>query len=141
MRGSQHHQRNIHLPPILPPLISQLVQHLRHVVVTIIAHYVVVGSLKFFVGFVNGIVPLVGGVTAVVENEVFERATESQLPAVHGSHPHEIVDGAVGFADAGVADAGEAAGDAGEGRPDYGVGVAVVLYIDLHLDFDIFLHQ
>lgn len=55
---------------------------------------------------------------------------------MHGSSAYEVIDEAIGPADAGVSDAGEAAGDAGECGPDDGVGVPVVVYIYFHVYFD-----
>ena len=79
MSGLRCHPGNVHLPPIASPLVSQLVQYFRHVMMAIVGTEVVVGDLECPVGSLYGIVPLFGRVLAVFEWEVFERAPEGKL--------------------------------------------------------------
>lgn len=56
---------------------------------------------------------------------------------MHSASPHKIKDSTVGLADTSVADARETAGDARKCGPDYAVGIAVVLDVDLHINLEL----
>ena len=106
----------------------------------IIRKQVVVCSTKYLICLIYCFVPLLACVLIVVQDEVFEGGSKSQLSRVHGSHSNKIVDDAIRFADASMADTRHTAGKAGQGSPNKTVGVSIVLGVNFHLDFVIFFH-
>lgn len=61
---------------------------------------------------------------------------KASSPECIGPMP-EVVDESIGPADSCVSDAREATGDTGKGSPDDGVGVSMVVDINLHFYLDI----
>lgn len=140
MGAPQRQERNIDLAPIDFSLVLEHVECLGHVMVAVVGHQVVVRVAEYLIGAVYALVPLLGRVGAVVQHHVLQGSPECQLPRVHGPPPHEIVDGAIGLADAGVPDAGHAAGQARQGCPHQTVRVPVVLGVYLHVYLELSFH-
>jgi hypothetical protein len=139
--GFEDHEGDVHLSPAVLPLVAELVEDFGDVMVAVVNDNVVVGPLEFFIGSQDGVIPLLRRELVVVEHKVLERTAEGQLSTVHGTHPHEVIDGAIRLADARVSDAGQAAGDAGKSRPDDAVRITMLGDINLHLNFKLRIHQ
>lgn len=137
----QYHKCDINLPPVIPSLVVQLIQHLRNVMMTIIGDDVVISLLKFFVGPGQSIVPLLRRVSIMIELEILQGTAKGKLSRMHPPSSYKIKDSSIGFADAGVADAREAASDAGQCGPNDAVRIAVVLDVNLHVDLELRLHM
>jgi hypothetical protein len=107
---------------------------------TVVRHDIVLSDLELFVRPPNGLVPLLSRVICVVQHEVLERTSESQLSAVHSPHSNKIKDGAVRSTDSCVSDTGKAAGNAGKSSPNDAVGEALMLNINSHFHFEFLIH-
>ena len=134
---SQH--RYIHLPPIPSSFVVQLIEHLGNVMVAIVAAQVVVCSLKCLIGPHDGLIPLLRSMLGMVQQHVLQRRSEAHLSMVHGPSRQEVINGAITLANASMANARNTASHARKSSPNHTVGVALIFYINLHLDLIISL--
>lgn len=108
--------------------------------VTVIDNDVVICLTEYLICFVDGLVPLLCSILTVIQYHIFKGCPKCEFPRVHGPPSHKIEYGAIGCADAGVANAGETTGDTRQSSPHETVRVAIMSRVDLHIHFELGLH-
>ena len=90
MGAPEGQEGDVHLPPVVLPLVLQLVEGFGHVVVAVVCYQVVLRFLESRVGPVDGLVPLLVRKLVMVQLQILQRRSEGQLVAVHRAITHEV---------------------------------------------------
>jgi hypothetical protein len=99
---------DINLRPIALSFVIHQAKRPTDMMVAVVYHQVVACATEFFVGLIDGSIPLLIGDSSVVQSQVLQRIAKSKFLAMDGSTSNEVIDGAIGFADTCMSNAREA---------------------------------
>lgn len=70
MSAFKGQQSDIHLSPVVFALVFKVIESLGYMMMTVVDDNVMIGLLEHFVGFGDGVVPLLVSVLVVVQHQV-----------------------------------------------------------------------